>query len=82
MKEIFADLIKDSIEIRIYGRNPNKMEYDSVPLNNSHYDKQIKQGWYSKYETSSNYHNDFISSGLKIKVLEFFKSSYCKECIG
>ena len=36
--------------MRIYGRNPNKMEYDSVPLRNSHNDKHIRQGWFHKSE--------------------------------
>jgi hypothetical protein len=42
-----SDIGVDFFDIRIYGRNPNKMEYDSVPLANSKYDKHIKQGWYS-----------------------------------
>ena len=45
-----SNIGKDFIEIRIYGRNPNKMEFDSVPANDSHYDKHIRQGWYCKSE--------------------------------
>gem|GEM_PF-6185575 len=37
---------KDFIELRIYGRNPEKMEYDSLPSINCKYDKHVKQGWF------------------------------------
>ena len=43
-----TNISKDFIELRIYGRNLDKMEYDSLPAVDCKYDMHIKQGWFCK----------------------------------
>jgi len=70
-----SDITKDSIEIRIYGRNPNKIEYDTVPMDDSQYDYHIKQGWYCKPEPSYYNNSDLINKGSNNHIRIFYRST-------